>query len=536
MASEAMASESQPVASRARAAHTNTRDFLISIGVGDNKLEAETNKLQKAGYETSNEILAATEPDLNGTGIVNPVLRLIQQQQQSLPQQLQQQLEEKRAADNELREDVRHLKKLFVDSALKESRAVSYAEYYGDKSREGRVEEWHLQMKDSSMELPSFLNQAASNVGGEKSDVKPYWKKILEEHKMLSNLSNAYEIAYLGTKIPDIGIYPQGLTKPVSSDFVAAGDCKGDKWVGTSSSEKGQIMLYVHRMLDAQPMRQFAYGFVTNNRILVLVKGYREQVSPFLVRWCLSSVFDFEYGMKLWLQLMREDTGYRCPPVVENFPITFEEMLRPGGTCRAFRASYRGKPVVAKLYSDQGVALDNANRIKIASGVVTAAASATGLATLPEVVATEGKWSLITPQGTPLTRENFMKVHVDKLVHTLQVVHQAGIIHRDVRIANIFYLNTEQVLLNDWGSSVTAGEAVLYAGAPEPHIHPEIEMTDLYSPVAKHDLHALVSSFVLLLSPGVNVGSRKLLFKEAFEAAETCDYAGIALNLTSHMK
>ena len=101
---------------------------------------------------------------------------------------------------------------------------------------------------------------------------------------------------------------------------------------------------------------------------------------------------------------------------------------------------------------------------------------------------------------------------------------------------NIFYLNTEQVLLNDWGSSVTTGEAVLYAGAPEPHIHPEIEMTDLYSPVAKHDLHALVSSFVLLLSPGVNVGSRKLLFKEAFEAAETCDYAGIALNLTSHMK
>ena len=62
-----------------------------------------------------------------------------------------------------------------------------------------------------------------------------------------------------------------------------------------------------------------------------------------------SSVLAFEHDMKLWLQLMQEDTGYHQPHTVSGYPMSFDQTLRPGGTCRAFGATYRGAAVVAKL-------------------------------------------------------------------------------------------------------------------------------------------------------------------------------------------
>ena len=240
-------------------------------------------------------------------------------------------------------------------------------------------------------------------------------------------------------------------------------------------------MSYVHRMLDAQPMRQFSYGFITNNQIVVLIKGYRCSESPHVVRWCVSSVLAFDVGMKLWLQMMREDTGYHRPPVLQGFPISFSQTLRPGGTCRAFGAAYRGALVVAKLYEDDASATENATRTMKAFNTVSLPggdSSRTGtFAQVPRVVITEGRWSLITPKGTPLTRQSITKIHVEQLVNTLKLVHDDGIIHRDVRVSNIFYLSDKQVLLNDWGASVSKNVTTLYAGAPSPHIHPEIPLS-----------------------------------------------------------
>ena len=288
-------------------------------------------------------------------------------------------------------------------------------------------------------------------------------------------------------------------------------------------------MSYVHRMLDTQPKRQFAYGFVTNNRIVVLVKGYRSEDHPYVVRWYQSSVLAFEHGMKLLLQLMHEDNGYHPPPTVRGFPISFHQTLRPGETCRAYGANYRGASVVAKLYVDAASATDNASRTMRAAEIVSNAARSRTmtLAQVPNVVATEGNWCLITPKGTRLTWENITKVHIDRLVHTLKAVHTSGIIHRDARVSNILYLSDDQVLLNDWGSSVPANETTLYAGAPEPHIHPSIPLADMYQPSACHDLYSLVSSLAQLLMPGVNTTSRSTLFKEAFNAANACNYKSV---------
>lgn len=422
---------------------------------------------------------------------------------------------------------------------MNESRAVSYAEYYNEKKREDRIETWHPTLRtlpNDSTRLPAYL--IGASIGSEKDVVKPFWKGVLSKHKLLPTLNNGYEIGHLGTKIPDISIYQLGLEKPSAGDFVAAGDCKGSSWGGTSRSELGQVMSYIHRMLDAQPTRQFGYGFITNNRIVVLLKGYRSHEPPYIVRWCQSSVLAFEHGMKLWLQLMREDTGYHQIPTVHGYPLSFNQTLRPGGTCRAFGATYRGASVVAKLYADAATATDSASRTTRAADIVSHAAK-TGtmtLAQVPNVVATEGNWSLITPKGSLLSRDTITKIHIDRLVQTLKLVHAAGIIHRDVRMSNIFYLSDDQVLLNDWGSSVPANEASLYAGAPQPHIHPEIPLSEMYQPSACHDLYSLVSSLAQMLLPGTNNESRIDFFEEAFNAANACNYERLCEGIIRHMR
>lgn len=440
-----------------------------------------------------------------------------------------------------LQEEFRALKKLVIEQQVIESRAVSYAEYYDEKLQEGRIEAWHpTERPGDSVQLPEYLRDATNKVGSEKDVVKPFWKDVLSRHKLLPAWHNGYEIAHLGTKIPDITIYPPDIEKPCAGDFVAAGDCKGDRWSGTSHAELGQIMSYVHRMLDAQPMRQLSYGFVTNNRIVVLIKGYRCSESPYVVRWCVSSVLTFDAGMKLWLRLMREDSGYHRPPVLQGFPLSFSRTLRPGGTCRAFEATYRGAVVVAKLYEDDASATDNATRTMNAfSTVIRLARDSSRIGTLaqvPKVVITEGRWSLITPKGTPLTQQSITKTHVEQLVNVLKLVHDEGIIHRDVRVSNIFYLSDEQVLLNDWGASVSKNVTTLYAGAPSPHIHPEIPPSDMYYPSAQHDLYSLVSSLAQLLMPGVNDKSRARLLDGAYQAANDCNYELLKEKINEHMR
>ena len=200
----------------------------------------------------------------------------------------------------------------------------------------------------------------------------------------------------------------------------------------------------------------------------MLVKGYRSTKSPFIVRWCLSNVFEFKHGMKLLLQLMQEDAGFIEPPTVNGYPISFSQTLRPGGTCRAFGATYCGESVVAKLYVDAASATDNAFRTTRAAAIVSNAArsSQIPLAQVPSVVASEGSWSLITPKGTPLSSQTVSKMHIDQLVHTLKVIHSAGIVHRNVCASIIFVLSDNQVLLNDWRSSVLTTKNCLYWGTP----------------------------------------------------------------------
>merc|ERR1711935_639399 len=98
---------------------------------------------------------------------------------------------------------------------------------------------------------------------------------------------------------------------------------------------------------------------------------------------------------------------------------------------------------------------------------------------------------------------------------------------RDVRFANIFLLEDDQVLLNDWGASTTAGSVQLLAGCPERFCHNDLVGVTEASPEAKHDLYSLVMSTACLLLPGMSDTGYLRHLEAAFNAAERVDYKGV---------
>jgi hypothetical protein len=351
--------------------------------------------------------------------------------------------------------------------------------------------------------------------------VQPFWKKLIRTNgkELFGGLASGFEVGFLGPKVPDIAAFSAGVAKPRPAQFATFGDCKGDTWTGTSSAEKGQAMQYAHRILDAQPLRSHVYGFFTNNEIVVLCKGWRQQTKPFSVCWNITAPMNFEEGMKAYFHFMKHESGFVSSPTVSGSILTIERILRPGGSCRAFVASFSGSTVVAKLYAREDAAtreVTNLGRVSINVG--------DDVAQIPSIEATEGCWVLVSPVGSSFTAASLRLDHLKQVVQRLKSAHSAGIIHRDVRFSNMFILEDGNALLNDWGSATSVGEPVPVEGCPKPFRHPELQEGEIMAPLPKHDLYSLVAATAALVMPGIASDAHRTIFGLAFQAAEDSNY------------
>jgi Protein kinase domain len=411
---------------------------------------------------------------------------------------------------------------------IMDSKAIICADYVQEKEQQNRITfGWTPSAPEDFTLFPAVLfdENIPAAEGSEINDVKPYWKEILET-PLIDGLHNGYETGRLPTKTPDVAFYPKTIERPSAADFVAFGDCKGSDWTGTLRSEIGQVMLHAHRILDAQPQRLHVYGFITNNWSVVLVRGYQSESRPFAVCWFVSSALTFEAGMKAFFYLMIEDNGFIGSPTVCGIPLAIKRPLRPGGSCRAFTATYDNRNVVAKLYGDGDDAKEEARMI---AAVRSACTINSQNAEFPVVVAVDSPWLLVTPVGTPFVAATFSLEHLKMLLRTLKTVHEAKIVHRDVRFSNIFLVEDGRVLLNDWGSSIHYEPLTraAVAGCPAPYCHPDLVGARSCFPKPKYDLYSLVASTASMLAPSIPKG-HSIVFKNAFACANKIDYEGIA--------
>lgn len=440
-----------------------------------------------------------------------------------LQQQQQQQQWEQPERTHQLKQRLNEMEQNIHDLRIRDSRAVSYAGYYEEKESQGRILDWAPTMQGAF--LPTALQNP--NRGSERDVVKPFWERVLAQ-PLVPGLANGYEVGYLGTKKPDITFYPGEIEMPAPHSYISFGDCKGAGWTGMSHSELGQGMQYAHRILDIQPQRRHVYGFITNNEMCVLIKGSRGPISPFGAYWEITAPLRFAEGMRLFFHYLQTDNGFVRPPTIHGSAVVIERALRPGGTCRAFTARYRQQQVVAKLYNSEEKAAQDATRMGQANQLLVAATGVTPKAQIPSVVATEGVWLLLTPVGTVFTEKTLKLRHLQRLLQTLKLIHSGGIVHRDVRPANFFLLEGNEILLNDWGSAASVGTPVLVEGSPEDVCHPELINAPMAAPQPKHDLYSLVASVADLLVPGLQQQNRRATFQEAIDAANCEDYGNVA--------
>ena len=435
---------------------------------------------------------------------------------------------------SENNEKLRMLEKRLNFIHQRDSKAVSYSDYYKEKAKEGRVSAWTLPVVDNPEDLLPVALKNWKNLpkGKEEEVIKPCWQQLIKTGSLIPGHSVGYEVAYVGPKKPDVAIYPSNIRKPRAVEFEAFGDCKGEGWSGLSLSELGQALLYGHRILDTNPLRAHVYGFFTNNSIVVLIKCDRSRDAPYLVNWGVSAPLTFDQGMASFFRLFNDDNGFVAPPTVNSSLVSVRSFLGEGGTCRAFLADYNGVGVVAKLYKDASTVQEDKRKL---ADAVTALQSVERLCQIPTVIGSEGRWLLITPQGVSFTPFTLRQEHIHRLVLTLQTIHGSGIVHRDVRFANIFLIDGDEILLNDWGASTKGPVPVPVAGCPDRWAHPDLRRVADAVPLPKHDLYSLTSSFGDLVAPGLSKESQINTLKDSFRAAEICDYEALITSLVRHL-
>ena len=499
-------------------------EWLKGRGLAEEDASAAAQVLYPESFDEPDSLLGISSDDLKSVGLSIPLAM-------KLRNKLSQ--DQRKTGSSVLAStEVLEMRKRIARLEMRDSRAVSFAEYYREKDEQQRISVW-LPPDCSDDDLPQPL-KGKLPVGAEKETIKPFWKNVLRTHTIITGISNGYEVGYVGPKIPDVAFYPASVARPTAKEYIAVGDCKGSDWRGTAATEKAQVMLYGHRILDAQPERQHVYGFITNNERTVLIHTTRSSESPFGVVWGISAVMTFEQGMKSFFHLIKEDHGFFPPPTIESNTLQILQELRPGGSCRAFKSRLGSQVIVAKLYKDAAIAAnDNVKLTRARDAIALVPGSASeDAAQIPSPLHLLGRWLVISPLGERFTASTFKLPHLKKLLRTLEVIHGNGLVHWDVRFSNIFYLpTTGDILLNDWGSSTLLGERTPVCGCPPPFCHPELVNVVDAVPVAKHDLYSLVFSAGKLLFEAAPSDGR--LLSKAFAAAERGDYGGILLEFRS---
>ena len=337
--------------------------------------------------------------------------------------------------------------------------STSYSEYHGSLQELGLSKinppKGAVLMKyKPCIKLP--FEDITSHIGGEIETVQPYWTEkiqslnaVLIEAGAEVKFFDSHSIAFFPkskTK-PDIAIIVAGCNSVTTFNTVCVGELKGVNQIDDKAL--GQLESYLKILLQEQPFRQYAYGFLTDNsqlRVCLACQEYKRTE----FEWIVEVPWKDESAVNAlsYLVLSSLSQLYYVLPEVDP-SIQLINILGRGLSGIVYRGKRNEKDVVVKVFVDEKRC---STELRILEHL-----QRSGIKNIPTI---DGHWEKIlalTPIGQSFTDAGvegpiLSLEHVRSLVQILYTAHCSGVVHRDVQPRNIFCVEGK-VLLNDWGSA-----------------------------------------------------------------------------------
>ena len=257
----------------------------------------------------------------------------------------------------------------------------------------------------------------------------------------------------------------------------------------------GEVVKKVVRYLKHQRLRHKFCGMVFNGKAAVSLYAVREEET---IRVHQSHTVEDERAWELvrsFIESSSDDLGMLPPVKIGGHEYTVLGFRGRGGSCSVYSVEDIDGMVengLIKIYTDERVREKEEATLRFLASQESIATRVT------KVVASEGKYLVVTPRAHHFTAGTFCFEHAERIMEVLKHVHHQGIVHRDVRPANFFRVETSdrpEVLVNDWTNSALTTDHCVYAGAPGGYKAPWIPQDGgKYQPSPKDDLYSFIVS------------------------------------------
>jgi hypothetical protein len=358
-------------------------------------------------------------------------------------------------------------------------------------------------------------------LANESNTVQPIWSKFLSEDGLLLNdkrvlkfsdiktlkskrLTLRWEDRHLTTSIatrkPDEVMYIAG--HPSTVYYIAVvGDLKSPGQDFTTAN-KGHILSFLVRLMECQPFRHFAFGYLRNSEVVQFFKvtrgneGFTYLQTP-EYNWCLE-------GADIFADLLTaqpSELGW-CVPELPFESMHTTAFLGSGMSCSVYATSNNTVVKIFRRNQELDVELLN---LKIVGSVIAIKTF------VPRVVRHSGDFLEVTPIGRHYTDDLVQASAEDEqrddadlprravfgLKHILQlifVISQSPLVHRDLHLNNMYITEEGNLLLNDWALAVQPNTTVAFAGVDDYVSSDVLGAKDggRYEALRKDDLHAIV--------------------------------------------
>ena len=311
-------------------------------------------------------------------------------------------------------------------------------------------------------------------------------------------------ITETGTGRTDICCLPLHTNSVASANFII--ELKLDKSTSLPSSEKssafsaakGQLFEYLHVLLLMHSTRTHAYGFLMTPTRVLLMRVDRTTNAD--VKITESEILNDgqKYLVAFISHLVKNPDllGYKIPADRE-----ITEIIGSGGSSWTFRTP----KYVLKVPQSQSGRIQVKNEIQIIKHLKDRSVDC--VPTIIKIYESDGSIE-ISPFGTQNRGELWTLDFVLKLIDGLKCIHDAGIIHRDIRPSNIIKNDNGDPIIIDFGVAIREDKLpVPYAGAPEPFYDPDsIDRNGNHIPTRTHDLFCFVMTIRNMLTTSKKIG------------------------------